>query len=307
MNFNPQYGTGQYGSPGPTRPNYSGHYPSPVPGQGMPYGMRPSGMRHPQHHHQSQGSGVPPYSVTNGQYYSQSNMTTPNILNHSSHPAMVNSPPNPNNMSGMNVHMNSMSGMNSMGNMSGMMNNSMMNQVPMNPHHNHHPPSQQQQQQQHQQSHINPQLQHQNMSQHHIPNGPMPSGHSSMSASHNSVPPSHNPVPPSHSSNSNSFGQQHQQSSHPYPHSNGPPPTSFTDSSSSGGPAGSKGGGNNGAIVPAGGRPVHSFQHSPIPGNPTPPLTPASSIPPYMSPNGDTKPVINNTNLSKFIPRPPLH
>lgn len=31
-------------------------------------------------------------------------------------------------------------------------------------------------------------------------------------------------------------------------------------------------------------------QHSPIPGNPTPPLTPASNIPPYLSPNaGDSK------------------
>ncbi|XP_022250299.1 zinc finger MIZ domain-containing protein 1-like isoform X2 [Limulus polyphemus] len=34
-----------------------------------------------------------------------------------------------------------------------------------------------------------------------------------------------------------------------------------------------------------------SYQHSPIPGNPTPPLTPASSMPPYISPNsGDIKP-----------------
>ena len=33
-----------------------------------------------------------------------------------------------------------------------------------------------------------------------------------------------------------------------------------------------------------------SYQHSPIPGNPTPPLTPASSMPPYISPNPDVKP-----------------
>lgn len=35
-----------------------------------------------------------------------------------------------------------------------------------------------------------------------------------------------------------------------------------------------------------------SYQHSPVPGNPTPPLTPASSMPPYISPNsaGEAKP-----------------
>lgn len=36
-----------------------------------------------------------------------------------------------------------------------------------------------------------------------------------------------------------------------------------------------------------------SYQHSPVPGNPTPPLTPASSMPPYISPNGDVKPHFN--------------
>lgn len=38
-----------------------------------------------------------------------------------------------------------------------------------------------------------------------------------------------------------------------------------------------------------------NYQHSPIPvGNPTPPLTPASNIPPYvMSPNADIKPNVN--------------
>lgn len=33
-----------------------------------------------------------------------------------------------------------------------------------------------------------------------------------------------------------------------------------------------------------------SYQHSPVPGNPTPPLTPASSMTPYVSPNPDIKP-----------------
>lgn len=37
-----------------------------------------------------------------------------------------------------------------------------------------------------------------------------------------------------------------------------------------------------------------SYQHSPIPGNPTPPLTPASSMPPYISPNPDVKPTFND-------------
>ena len=33
-----------------------------------------------------------------------------------------------------------------------------------------------------------------------------------------------------------------------------------------------------------------NYQHSPIPGNPTPPLTPAANMPPYVSPNADVKP-----------------
>lgn len=37
-----------------------------------------------------------------------------------------------------------------------------------------------------------------------------------------------------------------------------------------------------------------NYQHSPIPGNPTPPLTPASSMPPYISPNPDVKPNFND-------------
>lgn len=36
-----------------------------------------------------------------------------------------------------------------------------------------------------------------------------------------------------------------------------------------------------------------NYQHSPIPGNPTPPLTPATSMPPYISPNPDVKPNFN--------------
>ena len=43
-----------------------------------------------------------------------------------------------------------------------------------------------------------------------------------------------------------------------------------------------------------------SYQHSPIPGNPTPPLTPAAGLP-YMSPGTDTKPnmmMMNSTSKS---------
>jgi len=36
-----------------------------------------------------------------------------------------------------------------------------------------------------------------------------------------------------------------------------------------------------------------TYQHSPIPGNPTPPLTPATGMPPYISPNPDIKPNFN--------------
>lgn len=44
-----------------------------------------------------------------------------------------------------------------------------------------------------------------------------------------------------------------------------------------------------------------NYQHSPIPGNPTPPLTPASSIPPYISPNPDVKP--NFSDLKPPLPQ----
>ncbi|XP_018790016.1 PREDICTED: zinc finger MIZ domain-containing protein 1 isoform X1 [Bactrocera latifrons] len=36
-----------------------------------------------------------------------------------------------------------------------------------------------------------------------------------------------------------------------------------------------------------------NYQHSPVPGNPTPPLTPACSVP-YISPNPDIKPIMDN-------------
>uniref|UniRef100_H3ASI4 Zinc finger MIZ-type containing 1 n=1 Tax=Latimeria chalumnae TaxID=7897 RepID=H3ASI4_LATCH len=37
-------------------------------------------------------------------------------------------------------------------------------------------------------------------------------------------------------------------------------------------------------------RPMANYPHSPVPGNPTPPMTPGNSIPPYLSPNQDVKP-----------------
>jgi hypothetical protein len=40
-----------------------------------------------------------------------------------------------------------------------------------------------------------------------------------------------------------------------------------------------------------------NYQHSPVPGNPTPPLTPASSMTPYISPNPDVKPNIVHSKL----------
>ncbi|ETE67691.1 Zinc finger MIZ domain-containing protein 1, partial [Ophiophagus hannah] len=36
--------------------------------------------------------------------------------------------------------------------------------------------------------------------------------------------------------------------------------------------------------------PVANYPHSPVPGNPTPPMTPGSNMPPYLSPNQDVKP-----------------
>uniref|UniRef100_A0A673GX24 Zinc finger MIZ domain-containing protein 1-like n=1 Tax=Sinocyclocheilus rhinocerous TaxID=307959 RepID=A0A673GX24_9TELE len=37
-------------------------------------------------------------------------------------------------------------------------------------------------------------------------------------------------------------------------------------------------------------RPLGSYPHSPLPGDPTPPVTPGSNMPPYLSPNQDMKP-----------------
>ncbi len=49
-------------------------------------------------------------------------------------------------------------------------------------------------------------------------------------------------------------------------------------------------------------RGMNNYQHSPIPGNPTPPLTPASNMPPYLSPNADIKP-----SFADIKPRLPTH
>lgn len=44
-----------------------------------------------------------------------------------------------------------------------------------------------------------------------------------------------------------------------------------------------------------------NYQHSPVPGNPTPPLTPASSMTPYISPNPDIKPNIVHSKFNFCI------
>ena len=50
-----------------------------------------------------------------------------------------------------------------------------------------------------------------------------------------------------------------------------------------------------------------NYQHSPVPGNPTPPLTPAaSSMPPYISPNPDVKPNIVHSKFQTFELKSPL-
>uniref|UniRef100_A0A4W3HA06 Zinc finger, MIZ-type containing 1a n=1 Tax=Callorhinchus milii TaxID=7868 RepID=A0A4W3HA06_CALMI len=57
-------------------------------------------------------------------------------------------------------------------------------------------------------------------------------------------------------------------------------------------------------------RPVTSYPHSPVPGNPTPPMTPGSSIPPYLSPNQDVKPPFPpdiKPNLNSLPPPPPTN
>ncbi|XP_061087458.1 zinc finger MIZ domain-containing protein 1a isoform X5 [Conger conger] len=54
-------------------------------------------------------------------------------------------------------------------------------------------------------------------------------------------------------------------------------------------------------------RPVGNYPHSPVPGNPTPPMTPGSNIPPYLSPNQDVKPPFPpeiKPNISSLPPPP---
>jgi len=147
-------------------------------------------------------------------------------------------------------------------------------------------------------------------------NGPIPpSGSPSLNPN--------NPQQPPHLSSFNCHSSSSNSSHHSSPYNNGggggsgqpiqqhphPPHPNFLggESSSSANPSGGGGGcppgnnNNNNGIGGGGQRGnMHSYQHhSPIPGNPTPPLTPASSIPPYMSPNGDVKPVIASTPTSK--------
>lgn len=64
------------------------------------------------------------------------------------------------------------------------------------------------------------------------------------------------------------------------------------------------------AMGASGANSVNSYQHSPIPGNPTPPLTPASSVPPYLSPNGvadviraDVKPNLSDLKSRTMMQR----
>ncbi|XP_004715358.1 zinc finger MIZ domain-containing protein 1 isoform X2 [Echinops telfairi] len=56
--------------------------------------------------------------------------------------------------------------------------------------------------------------------------------------------------------------------------------------------------------------PVANYPHSPVPGNPTPPITPGSSIPPYLSPSQDVKPPFPpdiKPNMSALPPPPANH
>ncbi|KAJ3610738.1 hypothetical protein NHX12_022829 [Muraenolepis orangiensis] len=48
-----------------------------------------------------------------------------------------------------------------------------------------------------------------------------------------------------------------------------------------------------------------NYPHSPVPGNPTPPMTPGSTIPPYLSPNPDVKPQFPPD--MKPLPPPPTN
>ncbi|KAJ8418263.1 hypothetical protein AAFF_G00139720 [Aldrovandia affinis] len=53
-------------------------------------------------------------------------------------------------------------------------------------------------------------------------------------------------------------------------------------------------------------RPVSSYPLSPVPGNPTPPVTPGSSIPPYLSPTQDVKPPFPPEMKPNITALPPL-
>uniref|UniRef100_F6R197 Zinc finger MIZ-type containing 1 n=1 Tax=Ornithorhynchus anatinus TaxID=9258 RepID=F6R197_ORNAN len=56
--------------------------------------------------------------------------------------------------------------------------------------------------------------------------------------------------------------------------------------------------------------PVANYPHSPVPGNPTPPMTPGSSIPPYLSPSQDVKPPFPpdiKPNINALPPPPTNH
>ncbi|MEE6488746.1 hypothetical protein FKM82_015347 [Ascaphus truei] len=56
--------------------------------------------------------------------------------------------------------------------------------------------------------------------------------------------------------------------------------------------------------------PVGNYPHSPVPGNPTPPMTPGSSIPPYLSPSQDVKPPFPpdiKPNINTLPPPPTGH
>ncbi|KAK6301388.1 hypothetical protein J4Q44_G00274410, partial [Coregonus suidteri] len=53
-------------------------------------------------------------------------------------------------------------------------------------------------------------------------------------------------------------------------------------------------------------RPMGNYPHSPVLGNPTPPMTPGSSIPPYLSPNQDVKPPFPPDIKPNIIALPPL-
>uniref|UniRef100_A0A8C4YMJ4 Zinc finger MIZ-type containing 1 n=1 Tax=Gopherus evgoodei TaxID=1825980 RepID=A0A8C4YMJ4_9SAUR len=64
------------------------------------------------------------------------------------------------------------------------------------------------------------------------------------------------------------------------------------------------------SLLPSRPVPVTNYPHSPVPGNPTPPMTPGSSIPPYLSPNQDVKPPFPpdiKPNINALPPPPTNH